>query len=97
MGVGAMPIRITDRDGRPLYDGRIYGLPIREGVVIQKSIDFFNDPDPCYKHRGAVHVRLWTEFEQFLAQSGEESVVVDRLPDTLRGYVDFGETREDHP
>ena len=33
-------------------------IPIKEAVIIAKSIDFFNDPAPCYIHRGAVVMRL---------------------------------------
>jgi len=97
VGIGSMPVTLTDRDGRILYEGRVYGIPIREVVILLKSEEFFNDPDPCYKHRGAVYVRLWTEFEQFLTQAGDGPVRIDRLPDTLRGYIELGEAREVAP
>lgn len=44
----------------------IRDLPLKNQVVIQHSIQFFDDPTPCYIHRGAVQVRLVTELEEAL-------------------------------
>ncbi len=44
-----------------LYQGDLKDLPLKESVIIEKSIYFFNDPEPCYIHRGAVQVRLTEE------------------------------------
>jgi len=52
--------------GRTAYVGEINGLPVGEAVLISKSIEFFNDPEPCFIHRSAVRARLYAEFEQWL-------------------------------
>lgn len=44
-----------------LYQGKLTNLPIPEPIIIQKSIEFFNDPAPCMIHRSAVLNRLYTE------------------------------------
>ncbi|WFR58618.1 hypothetical protein QA584_05965 [Anaerocolumna sp. AGMB13025] len=46
-----------------IYQGRWDDLPLSENIIIEKSIDFFNDPEPCYIHRDAVRVRLLAELE----------------------------------
>ena len=33
-------------------------LPIKESIILEKCIQFFDDPDPCYIHRGAVNMRI---------------------------------------
>ncbi|MBQ1189321.1 MAG: hypothetical protein IIX57_02765, partial [Lachnospiraceae bacterium] len=38
-------------------------LPIRESVILEKSVEFFDDPEPCHIHRGAVRVRLTAEIQ----------------------------------
>ena len=53
-----------------LYDGLFDDLPIAEDVMIAKSIEFFNDKEPCSIHRGAVQVRLVAELEQLLSGPG---------------------------
>ncbi|MGB8455733.1 MAG: hypothetical protein WCD89_25875 [Anaerocolumna sp.] len=46
-----------------IYQGRWDDLPLLEELIIEKSIAFFNDPEPCYIHRDAVRVRLLAELE----------------------------------
>ena len=94
IGIGALPVVLTDAAGKTLYSGRVYGLPIRECVVIQKSIEFFNDPEPCYKHRGAVHTRLWAELEQYLEKVGCQPVEIGSLPEELRCVIEIQEPEE---
>ena len=53
-----------------LYDGLFDDLPIAEDVMIAKSIEFFNDKEPCSIHRGAVQVRLVAELETLLSDPG---------------------------
>lgn len=36
-------------------------IPIIESVIIEKSIEFFSDPDPCFIHRSAVVKRVVLE------------------------------------
>ncbi len=50
-------------ENRLIYQGRWDDLPLSENIIIEKSIDFFNDPEPCYIHRDAVRVRLLAELE----------------------------------
>lgn len=50
-----------------LYEGFWDELPLAEKVIIEKSIEFFDDREPCVIHRTAVHVRLMAELEQLLS------------------------------
>jgi hypothetical protein len=61
-----MYIRVLDHCGAILYEGLPAGLPFPEEVIIQKSIHYFNDPQPCYIHRSAVIMRLAAELQQAL-------------------------------
>ena len=47
-----------------LYRGPLSNVPIREASIIEKSIEFFDDPEPCYIHRGAVKARILSELER---------------------------------
>ena len=55
---------------RTLYEGLLKDIPLKDSVIIQKSIYFFDDPEPCYIHRGAVRVRLTHELHEELLASG---------------------------
>ncbi len=47
---------------------KLTNLPLKESAVLSKSIEFFNDPEPCMIHRGAVMKRLFLEMEDALTK-----------------------------
>lgn len=78
-------ITVTGKDG-VLYQGLLKDIPLKDSVIIEKSIEFFDDPDPCYIHRGAVRVRLTHELFQ------ELQTISDQTPGPLMlAYVDLEE------
>ncbi len=58
-------IKIYDND-KILYQGPWNDIPLDEEVIIQNSIKFYDDPNPCHIHRTAVRVRLIAELEKAL-------------------------------
>lgn len=68
-----------------LYQGDLHELPIRESVLIQKSIHFFDDPEPCFIHRSAVALRLIVELEEHLLQG---KITASQCP-LFTDYVNF--------
>ena len=71
-----------------LYEGLLKEIPLRETVIIEKSIHFFDDPEPCFIHRNAVRIRLTEElYQELLSQK-------DNTPGPLmRSYADFSEIK----
>ncbi len=49
-----------------LYEGLLKDIPLKEAVIIENSIRFFDDPEPCFIHRNAVRIRLAEELHQEL-------------------------------
>lgn len=49
--------------GKQIYHGYLKDIPLKEAVILEKSVEFFNDPEPCHIHRGAVRVRLTAEIQ----------------------------------
>lgn len=66
---------------RILYEGKWEELPFDEKLIIEYSIRFYDDPDPCYIHRGAVRVRLLAELE--------ESYESSKINGTASSWLDF--------
>ncbi len=52
--------------GRILYDGLWNDLPFSEETILSKSVEYFDDPEPCYIHRDAVQLRLSAELTGLL-------------------------------
>ena len=69
-----------------IYDGFLKDLPIREDVLLSKSVEFFDDPEPCEIHRSAVASRLFYELENTLSQTPS----ADTCP-LLLSYIDIPE------
>ncbi len=55
-----------------IYDGLLKDVPLKEEVILQKSLEFFDDPEPCHIHRSAVRTRLTAELLKELTERGEE-------------------------
>lgn len=64
-----------------LYDGKWDELPFDEKIIIEYSIKFYDDPDPCYIHRSAVRIRLLAELEESYESSKNNG--------TASSWVDF--------
>ena len=64
-------------------------LPLNHEAVLEKSIEFFQDPHPCVIHEGAVRMRRLGGLEAYL--KGKGRVRFSDLPDSLRHYLDLEE------
>lgn len=69
-------IKIMTEKGT-LYVGSFLELPLKEPVILQKSIFFYDDPDPCFIHRSAVRNRLLSELEHEFLQCASS------MPETI--------------
>ena len=56
--------------GVEVFRAPLIEIPLKENTIIEKSIQFFDDPEPCYIHRGAVVTRLADELAQAAEQAG---------------------------
>ena len=58
---------------KQIYNGYLKDIPLKEAVILEKSVEFFNDPEPCHIHRGAVRVRLTAEIQQEIENQKDPS------------------------
>lgn len=82
-----LSIALYSDNETPIYKGPLLDLPLREDLIIEKSIQFFNDSNPCFLHRSAVIKRLLCEIEDglgMLTSEGEVTYSWDKLPDHLK-------------
>ena len=57
---------VRDAQGGVRYRGRLDALPIPDAVIRAMSMEFYNDPAPCFLPAGAVRSRALAEIEQAL-------------------------------
>lgn len=72
--------------GREAFRAPLIEIPIQEDVIIEKSIAFFDDPEPCYIHRGAVVTRLAGEIEDAVREKGGV-LKGEAIPGEIRRYI----------
>lgn len=48
-----MTIKIT-KDTNTLFEGKLIDLPLKDAYIIKKSIELFDDEDPCIIHKSYV-------------------------------------------
>ncbi len=60
--------------GVQIYNGFLKDIPLKEAVILEKSVEFFNDPEPCHIHRGAVRVRLTAEIQQEIENQSDPRI-----------------------
>ena len=83
---------MNDSDGNVIYQGKITGLPLKDELIVSKSILFFNDPSPCFIHRSAVMNRLFAELEEYLENKcvGAYSCLVPaEMPQAIQEILPF--------
>lgn len=73
-----------------ILDKRLMSVPLREEAIINKSIEFYNDSEPCMIHRSAVMKRLFFELGEFLQKCVQEGAFLlewSSLPDNFKSYL----------
>lgn len=60
-------ITFIDNKGKVILEQKLTSLSLREEALISKSIEFFNDPEPCMIHRSAVMKRMYMEISDLLS------------------------------
>lgn len=72
---------LLDINDRIIFEGKLEDIELDESIIIQKSIEFFSDANPCYIHRGAVMSRLYAEIGEILNNLElQKSIAVQAFP-----------------
>lgn len=75
-----------------LLEKKLRTIPLKEEIVINKSIEFFSDPSPCMIHRSAVMLRLYMEMLEYMEEhmgKDTRTMLWDDIPQHLRNYLDI--------
>ncbi len=84
----AAEIALFDADGVEIARTPVADYALPEDVVIALSVEYFNDPEPCHIHRGAVHKRAMMELME--ACPAGARATVSALPEAMRRYFPAG-------
>ena len=92
-GYENLKISLLDAGNGILFEKKITSLPLKDEVIISKSIEFFDDPEPCMIHRSAVMKRLFVEMAEYFEGLRKADVLElqwEELPDFIKHYIHIG-------
>ena len=78
------------KNNSTLYDGRISDIAIKEEYIIKKSIDLFDDDDPCIIHQSYVIKEFVDELLHIFKCSNSKSITGSDYVDEL-SFLDYTE------
>lgn len=79
-----MVFYFIDKESRVISMFKLTSLPVKEEVILEKSMEFWGDPEPCMIHRNAVLSLLFTEIEKSM---NADVYSIDRLPSCFIRYL----------
>ena len=74
--------------GKEVFRAPLVEISLKEEKVIEKSIEYFDDPEPCYIHRGAVVARLADEMAAEAEKNGGK-LSGDEIPELYREVLAY--------
>jgi len=83
----ANKVKIT-KQGKVIYEGNILDIPIKEDFIIKKSIEVFDDDDPCIIHQSFVIKEYTNELLDLLKESPNRCLEKNELKDKI-AFIDF--------
>ncbi len=75
-----------------IYSGKWQDVPIGEDLMLEKSMEYFQDPEPCYIHRAGVRQRLLGETGSEL--TSPDPALKQQGIDMIRRFLDCDEVTE---
>jgi hypothetical protein len=76
-------IKITDQQGHVIFSGNILDLPIQNQYIIKRSIELFDDPDPCIIHKSYVIRKIVEEIKTMLQVKNQSGIALSTYVDQL--------------
>jgi hypothetical protein len=84
-------IKITAADGSVIFCGLITELPLREDYIITKSIERFNESEPCIIYRTSIAKRFYLQLFEKLKYFKENNITSILCSDVYEFFnsIDF--------
>jgi len=69
-------VRIVNPEGIVVFSGNILDLPIQNKYVVKKSIEMFDDADPCIIHKSYVIRKVVDEIKALLQVKDHQGIAL---------------------
>ncbi len=90
--MGAKVISFIDSNRNIVLKEKITSLPLKEEYIINKSVELFNDCEPCIIHRTFVMKKIFFEIDEYfdkLLCEGKNEIAIELIPEYIIQPVDL--------
>jgi hypothetical protein len=80
-------ITFIDLKGRTQLQCKLNSLPLKEEKIIEKSVELFNDPEPCIIHRSFAIKKVLVEIGEYFNEvlpEGKGQIMCENIPHNIR-------------
>ncbi len=85
-------ILFIDRKGSINHECKLNSLPFKDEIIIGKSIELFNDREPCIIHRTYVMKKLMMEINEYFNEVlpiGKGQIALEEVPNNIRELLNI--------
>ncbi len=85
-------IIFTDNKGSTLHECKLNSLPLKEEKIIEKSIELFNDREPCIIHKSFVMKKLMLEINEYFNEvlpNGKGQIALEEIPKNIKELLNI--------
>lgn len=79
---------IMTQNGETIYKGRIINIKIKEEAIINKSIEIFDDDEPCIIHQSYIYKEYGNYMFELFQKSGLKTIDVKNYLEEL-AFLDY--------
>lgn len=92
MDIKTLELQFVDSLGKTVLKTKLISLPIKENIILSKSMECFQDPEPCMIHRSAVVKTFYMELYEYITgvlDGNNISTQRIQIPETLMAVIDI--------
>ena len=85
-------LSFIDCNGNIILKEKVTSLPLKEECIINKSIELFNDCEPCIIHRTFVMKKIFIEIDEYfdkVLKDGRHEISSELIPDNIINVLDL--------
>lgn len=80
-------VKVFEND-KQIYKGRLIELPIKKEYIIKKSIELFDDEDPCIIHQSFVYKEYASQILDLLNKTEDKTLFLKDHKEEL-SFIDY--------
>lgn len=86
-------LKIVKKNGDIAFSGKIAALPISRKFIVDNSIEFFHDSNPCIIHQSYIiqkAICVMDEYIEATFQEGKCELLWDQIPQNIKDMLPYG-------